>query len=107
MVLWDIYNFGLARRDLEQLRTAMSSVLDAARGSPMQFSVVVAGDFHFLASGDTVFRPEAPLGAPVQIDRANRPGQAGLSALAARMVDITDGVHTHYVLLCCELVQQA
>ena len=96
MVFWNIHNFGLGRLELGQLRTTMGSDLGAARDSPMQFSVVVAGDVNFLASGDTVFRPEAPLGAPAQVDRAARPGQAVLSALAARMVDITGGVHTHY-----------
>ena len=62
----------------------------------MQCTVVAAGDFNFLASGDSVFRPEVVGGAPRRPERADRPGQIVLAALSSRMVDITDGVRTHY-----------
>ena len=99
VVLWNIHSFGLVRHGLDQIRASLGSDLDVARGGPMQFSVAAVGDFNFLASGGTVFRLEAPSGAPAQTDRADRPGQAVLSALASRTVDITDGVHTHFALL--------
>ena len=96
---WGVHNFGLHVSDLQKITSEISREIDSAKENPMKRTVIVAGDWNFLAPGEKQHSLAAPTRLKVAADAITpvRQHQSRWQAIIDNLTELQQTDLTHYV----------